>query len=194
MSVLQRCQSFKARVPRYFACIIGLSCVKHFRGGGITPTPNPLLVQRVNPYQWPRKLARNRKFHQILNFRGCHAQTISPVTGKFGVQEWFLVCCSVINFILVGVSSQLYGQQTSNFTTFWNRNTNVHGLSAPANRSDGLTPLVFLTVLLLSIVLRHIPGGELKTSQTLRNYDVMYTLWRKISFCAFVDQYLVAKL
>jgi len=28
-------------------------------------------------------------------------------------------------------------------------------------------------------------------SRTLRNYNGTYTLWRNISFCAFVDQYVL---
>jgi len=37
----------------------------------------------------------------------------------------------------------------------------------------------------------NIPGGAKKTSRTLRNYNGAYTLWREISFCAFVDQYVL---
>ena len=39
----------------------------------------------------------------------------------------------------------------------------------------------------------HILGGAKKTSRTLRNYNGTYTLWREISFCAFVDQYVKVK-
>jgi len=36
-----------------------------------------------------------------------------------------------------------------------------------------------------------IPGGAKKMSGTLHNYNGTYTLWREISFCAFVDQYVL---
>jgi len=36
-----------------------------------------------------------------------------------------------------------------------------------------------------------VPGGAKKTPRTLRNYNGAYTLWREISFCTFVDQYVL---
>jgi len=36
-----------------------------------------------------------------------------------------------------------------------------------------------------------IPGGAKKMSRTLRNYNGGYSLWRKISFCIFVNQYVL---
>ena len=37
----------------------------------------------------------------------------------------------------------------------------------------------------------YIPGGPIKTSRTLRNFDGAYTLWSEISFGTFVDQYVL---
>jgi len=36
-----------------------------------------------------------------------------------------------------------------------------------------------------------LPGCGQKTYRTFRNYNGAYTLWRKISFCTFVDQYVL---
>jgi len=43
----------------------------------------------------------------------------------------------------------------------------------------------------LDFACRRYTGWRKKTSRNLCNYNGAYTLWRDISFCAFVDQYIL---
>ena len=46
-------------------------------------------------------------------------------------------------------------------------------------------------MLVYKIIFAYIPGGPQKTSRTLRSYNSAYSLWGKIYFGTFVDQYVL---
>ena len=70
-------------------------------------------------------------------------------------------------------------------TSTWHKKNNLHYWKMQYNVNTALSPKTKF------YKISEYTRWHIKTSWTLRNYNGAYALWKKISFCTFVDQYVL---